>query len=100
MIVMKETMMKGMVMEENENGAIEMMKGMGRMVTHTTEKETVMAETPRSIMVEIGMGMMTPEEELKVLMTTRMDQGVGALTEMEVVLMMMMIASQPGRLIM
>lgn len=98
MIGMK-AMMNGMVMEGKKNGDIEMMRSMGGMGTHIIEREIDMGEILRNIMEEIGMGMMTLEEELKVLMIINMDQGVGVLTEMEIVLMMMMTVIQLGMLI-
>lgn len=95
MIGMKDKM-NAMVMEGKENGALEMMKGMG---TPIVEREIVMGENLRNNMGEIGMGMMTPGEELEVLMTISMDQGVGVLTEMEIVLTMMMTVIQLGMLV-
>lgn len=77
-----------MVMEEKENGAIEMMIGIAVM-------EIAMAETMRNVMAGMVTEMMTTREEVEVLITN-MTQEAGVLIETVIVVMMMMANTHLG----
>lgn len=96
MIAMKAAMVEmknRMVMGEKESMAIGMMTE-ADMGTRTVGIEIVMVEIMKNITAEKVLGMMIIGEEVEVLMTINMDQEVGALTE--IVLLMMMVNHHLG----
>ena len=94
MMVAMETGMKiemDMVMAKKENTIIGMMNGMVNMGTRMVVMEIIMVKNG---MVGMDIGMMTIREEAEALMITV--QEAGALIEIEIMLLMMMVNPHLG----
>ena len=78
-----------MVMAEKENGAIETMISIVVM-------EIVMVETMRNAIAKTATGMMSTGKEVKVSMITNMALEAGALIEIMIAVMMMMVNAHLG----
>ncbi|KAK6122885.1 hypothetical protein DH2020_043351 [Rehmannia glutinosa] len=81
---------------EKENGVPEMMIDMVGLENHMAVRGTGIVEIMRSVMAEMGTGMMTTEEEVKALMIIIMGQEVEVLIGTGVAQMRMMASTLPG----
>lgn len=88
----------GTAMREKENGVPEMRIDMVGMENHTAVMGTGTAKIMRSVMAEMGTGMMTTEEEVKALMNIVMGQEVKVLIGKGIIQMRMMATTRPGSL--